>query len=555
MKTNVTSKAGKARFFKPLAWLSPSQWQILLVALFIMATGNISFIRQLTAVYPLAEGNWGFVASVWTLFWLMTAWFFSLLAWGKSAKWVLALFIVVSAPAAYFMDSYGTVLDVTMLENMAQTNASEAGDLFNLQIVARVLLLGLLPAWLVIRYFKAPNGLWVECKSRLLFTLSLLMFVLINGFLFSAQYASFFREHKIVRFYANPTYLTYSSIKYIKSKTYDDFAQTNGPMTDSAADAKLRGSDHNELIIVVVGETARADHFSLNGYEKKTNPRLEKVEGLVSLKQVSSCDTSTAVSVPCMFSPLGRDEYDSTEFKRTLNALDVLQNQGVQLLWRDNNSDSKGVAERIEYQNFKTPELNPVCDEECRDVGMLSGLDDYIKAHQGKDLLIVLHQMGNHGPAYYKRYPAEFEKFTPVCRTNELSECSSEEIANAYDNAILYTDYFLSQTIEFLKKYDDDYETAMLYISDHGESLGEMGLYLHGAPMAFAPDVQTHVAAVGWVGQRFDIQPSDLSRLENVPLSHDNLFCGLLLAFEVESSFCPENEVILSTEHIDLSKN
>lgn len=554
MNHSLATQRGLSGPRKLLAWFTPTQWQIIVVALFIMVSGNISFTRQLSAVYPPADGNWGFVASVWILFWLMTAWFFSLIAWGKAARWVLALFIVVSAPAAYFMDSYGTVIDVTMLENMAQTNASEAGDLFNLQMLARLLFLGLLPAWLLIRYSKAPTSPWAECKSRLLFTLCLVLFVLLNGALFSAQYASFFREHKIVRFYANPTYLTYSSIKFLKGKTVDNLAAETGPIQDLASDAKIATQHHNELIIVVVGETVRADHFSLNGYGKKTNPNLEKVEGLVSFKQVSSCGTSTAVSVPCMFSPLSRTDYDSAEFKRTLNALDVLQKQGVQVLWRDNNSDSKGVAERVEYQDFKSPTVNPVCDEECRDIGMLSGLDDYIETHRGKDLLIVLHQMGNHGPAYYKRYPAEFEKFTPVCRTNEFSECSTEEITNAYDNAILYTDHFLFQTIEFLKKYDADYETAMLYISDHGESLGEMGLYLHGAPMAFAPEVQTHVASVGWVGQHFDVEAADLAKLENIPLSHDNLFCGLLLGFEVESNFCPENAKLLAAEHADLPK-
>jgi len=182
--------------------------------------------------------------------------------------------------------------------------------------------------------------------------------------------------------------------------------------------------------------------------------------------------------------------------------------------------------------------VNPVCDPECRDVGMLSGLDKYIEARKGRDILIVLHQMGNHGPAYYKRYPKEFERFTPVCKTNELEKCSKEEIGNAYDNAILYTDHFLSEVIKLLQKYERDHETAMLYVSDHGESLGEYGVYLHGAPFAIAPRTQVHVPAIAWVGENFDYKFDQLNRHANRPLSHDDLFCAMLTVFEMDTDTC-----------------
>jgi lipid A ethanolaminephosphotransferase len=294
-----------------------------------------------------------------------------------------------------------------------------------------------------------------------------------------------------------------------------------------------------------VGETARADRFSLNGYKRETNPLLSK-QDIVSLKNVTSCGTSTGVSVPCMFSSLGRKHYDKEKALAQENALDLLTKNGIEVMWRDNNSDSKGVATRIHYEDFKTPTHNPVCKGECRDIGMLSGLDEYIQKHADKDIFIVLHQMGNHGPEYYRRYPKEFERFKPTCQNGELRDCSQEEIDNAYDNAILYTDYFLSEVIQFLKKYDANHETAMLYMADHGESLGEHGIYLHAAPYLIAPKEQTHVPAIVWFGKSFDYNLSDIKFYEKYPLSHDDLFCTLLTSYEVDTHMCKNEHKMLS---------
>ena len=219
--------------------------------------------------------------------------------------------------------------------------------------------------------------------------------------------------------------------------------------------------------------------------------------------------------------------------------MDVLNNtQDVAILWRDNNSDSKGVALRVDYEDFQTPKTNSICDEECRDEGMLVGLEDYIEKNRGKNILIVLHQMGNHGPAYYKRYPKEFEKFTPVCKTNQLENCTQEEISNAYDNAILYTDYFLSKAINFLKKYSKTHEAGLLYVSDHGESLGENGIYLHGMPYAIAPKAQTHVPSLIWLDDGQMAHEYDINKIKqnkDKEYSHDNLFDTLLGLFEVKT--------------------
>ena len=207
---------------------------------------------------------------------------------------------------------------------------------------------------------------------------------------------------------------------------------------------------HKKLYIVIVGETVHAGNLSINGYKRETTPLLAQRDDLISFDKFYACGTSTAISVPCMFSFDNRESFDNKKARRTQNVLDVISKAGVSVLWRDNNSSSKGVADRVEYQNFKSPELNSVCDIECRDIGMLDGLQGYIDDQEGS-VLIVLHQMGNHGPAYYKRYPKDFEKFTPACQTSELSACETSEIVNAYDNAILYTDYFINETINLLE--------------------------------------------------------------------------------------------------------
>ncbi|HAV74423.1 MULTISPECIES: phosphoethanolamine transferase [Limnobacter] len=510
------------------------------VSAFLMLLANGSFTSRLMQAYPLFDGNVLFVASVFLLFTLATTLLLVWLCHGRAAPWVLAFYLIASSMAAYFMSTYGTVIDQTMLENTLQTNAAEAGDLFSISMLLYLLVLGVLPAWYVLRRMPRAKGLATELRAKALFSVCLLAGMVLLIVPFTSQYASFFREHKSLRFYANPTYFTYSAIRLASSK----IKGSAGPVVVQAVapDAALNDEPPlhpKELIVLVVGETARADRFALNGYTKPTNPMLDK-EDVVSLGNVTSCGTSTAVSVPCMFSLAGHDGFDGDKVNQFENVLDVLKRQGVEILWRDNNSDSKGVALRLPYENFRDPAINPVCDSECRDAGMLVGLEDHIRKHPGKDLLIVLHQMGNHGPAYYKRYPPEFERFTPVCKTNELSKCTDEEINNAYDNAISYTDHFLAQTIALLKKFDSSHETAMLYVSDHGESLGEQGMYLHGAPYVFSPREQTHVASVLWFGKNFDYRTDDLRLVKDYPFTHDDLFCALMLTFEVESGVCTQ---------------
>ena len=464
---------------------------------------------------------------------------FTLVSSKYTLKAMLITVLIISAFTSYFMDVYHVIIDNIMIQNSLQTDLKESLDLLSFKLLLYVIFLGLFPAYLVYRVELKPTSFKATILSKVKVLFGSLLIIVLLLLSFSKFYTSFLREHKPLRFYVNPTYWIYSIGDYIALVTNSGEVK----FKQIGLDAKISPINKpHKLVIMVVGEATRADHFSLNGYKRETNPLLKK-ENIINFKNFYSCGTSTAVSVPCMFSVYNRSDYSYKKGRATENVLDVIKHtKQVAILWRDNNSDSKGVALRVPFEDFKYGEKNTLCnDGECRDEGMLVGLDKYIEQHKNQDILIVLHQMGNHGPAYYKRYPKEFERFTPVCKTNQLENCTKESIANAYDNALLYSDYFLSKVINLLKNYQNSYDTTMFYIADHGESLGEKGIYLHGLPYFMAPQAQTHVASVAWFGK------NNQHKLDaNKHYSQDNLFDTLLGIFNVKSEVYNKNMDILN---------
>ena len=523
-----------------------SQTKIILsAALFFVIFDNLAFFKHVIEIYPISLRNIVFLVSLAVALACFITLLLSLLSSKYTTKPTLIFLLLASSIVSYFMNEYNVVIDYTMIQNIVQTNLKESTELLSFKLLLYFLLFGLLPASFVYIVEIEPVSWRQSAFTKIKIGAISLLVILVMVLCFSKFYTSFFREHKSLRHYTNPTFFLYSVGKYF-NKTYRNTKVVANPLGE---DAQIPASDvDRELIILVVGEGVRSDRFQLNGYSRETNPFLKK-EKIITFPNMYSCGTSTASSVPCMFSILGREDYNERKGMETENLLDVLIHAGIKVIWRDNNSSSKGVALRVPYQDYKLPEVNPVCDDvECRDEGMLVGLQEYIDAQSEGDILIVLHQMGNHGPAYYKRYPAAFEKFTPVCRTNQFDECTNEEIGNAYDNAILYTDYFLSQTIELLKKYSSRFETAMVYLSDHGESLGEHGVYLHGLPYFMAPDEQKHIGAIFWFGEGFKIDVNALRGKSIKRFSQDNLFHTILGLMEVETSIYDKSMDILNCD-------
>lgn len=509
---------------------------ILAVALFLLVTANVSFFEQVLAIYPFSS-NAGFIISItgllFGLIWLLI----QLFCYQSVAKAVLIAMLIIAAVCGYFTDTYGTVFDRNMMINTLQTDRAEAMGLLTPGFFLRVMLLGILPACVIYK-FRIKKEPWrralIQRSVHLLATLILIGVCLGT---FGDQYASFFRQHKIVRSYTNPLTPIYAVIKL--GLDYTDKLQQPKSLILHASDAKSikTVTAKPKLMVFVVGETVRSDHIGLNGYSRNTTPLLANQPNIFSFQNALSCGTSTAYSVPCMFSYANKDDYDMDTADYHENVLDTLNKQGVNVIWRDNNSSSKGVADRVTFEDFKSPKVNPNCDEECRDVGMLKGFDRLIKTDSApKDTLILLHQMGNHGPAYFKRYPKAFEAYKPVCMTNELSKCDNPSIINGYDNAIRYTDYFLNEVIKTLKPYEDKYDVMMIYASDHGESLGENNIYLHGLPYSIAPMAQKHIPMIVWSPPGNGVDNQMISQMIDKPVSHDFITPTLLRYFDITSA-------------------
>ncbi len=534
---------------------------IFLISLVFVVFYNFTFFGNIINVYPLNSHNIFFLTSIFINVFLATNLVLNILLFfvntlpkffkinGVFKRFFSVLFFLAMM-GAYVMDSYRVVIDETMFLNVFKTDAKESLDLLTPKLLIYFVLLFLLPTLILYKIKIEKVLLRTEIFSRLKSATASIIIILLLVLSFSKFYASFFREQKPLRYYANPTYWIFSLGKFSSGI----LKNPNQALEALGRNSFIPAHDiDRELIILVVGETARRDRFSLNGNKHETNPLL-KQENVVSFTNVTSCGTSTAISVPCMFSHFGRKNFNSDKANSTENLLDVLQHtKEVNVLWRDNNSDSKGVANRAKFEDYKSSPPNTICDNECRDEGMLVGLQEYIDQVKEKDIVIVLHQMGNHGPAYYKRYPKNFEVFKPVCQTSELQNCTNEEIVNAYDNAILYTDYFLSKVIQLLKNNSTHFNTGMLYVSDHGESLGENGIYLHGLPYIMAPDEQKNVAMIMWFGGNMENETNyvALRKMANEPYSHDNVFHTILGMLDIESSAYDPKMDILHGIHIE----
>ncbi len=524
--------------------LSPTML-ILVTTAFIIFANNLKLWGALGDQLNLLSINGaGYAISFYLL--ILTVTILPILLFGQ--KWllkpVLVLVIILSAILSYFTQTMGVVFDDEMwrnvLDNIREANKKEAMDLVSLPLIGHLALLAGLPTLFVLMVRTKADSWWKGLGKRL-GTAALLLAVTAGLVLLNFKYVTYFsREHRDLRVYVTPVFAMTSAIKLYRKTHAKPITFTTITGTAPAKDPAARKT----LGIMMVGETGRADHFSLNGYTRDTNPLLEKESGLVSFHQASSCGTSTAFSVPCMFSFLTRADYTPEKAGYQSNALDVLHSANVKVLWLDNNSGCKGVCGRLGEGTY----LANTDGEEAQDDYLLNELDKILPT-LNSDTLLVLHMIGSHGPAYYKRYPADKAVFKPYCASNAPQDCSLQEIANAYDNTILYSDHILDGVIQRLKQQDNKFDSFMLYAADHGESLGENGIYLHGLPYAIAPEAQTHVQMVFWASPGFTQSSNGVvdALLKNPdrPVSHDNLSQTLLGAFHVSSpAYQPELDLL-----------
>jgi lipid A ethanolaminephosphotransferase len=425
-----------------------------------------------------------------------------------------------------------------MLRNVVATDVREARDLVVGRMAPYLLAQGLLPIALLlaVRLRRDPWRRSVRRRAGAL--LAALGLAAAGGWSAMHELTPLLRERKALRYLVNPGSAVYSLLAVVGR----DVRSAETPRRVVGADATLAPRPPGarpRALVLVVGETVRADNWGLGGYARQTTPRLAARPDVIDFPRAVSCGTSTEVSVPCMFSADGRRRYDEDRIRGSESLLHVLSRAGVEVLWRDNQSGCKGVCAGLPYEVAGRNASPDLCGPEgCLDEVLLDGLRERIDAARG-DLMIVLHAMGNHGPAYFARYPPSFRRFEPTCDTTDLAACSREAVVNSYDNAVTYTDDVLARAIETLDGVTS-HDVALLYASDHGESLGERGLFLHGVPFVIAPREQTAIPFVAWLSRdlrrSLDVDDGCLERRAAEPVSHDNLFSTVLGLYDVRSA-------------------
>lgn len=533
----LTDQAGEAsRAYNPV-------WLVTGGSLWLATATNAPLWRELFQLaLTSSPAGVAFSAALMLIIAATIAVMLSLLAWRWTLKPVLTVMLFASAFGAYFMWSYRVVIDATMMVNVLQTDAREAADLLSLRLLVTVLALGVLPSLVVwrlpVRYGPWPRRL-LQNSLMMLTAAALLAVSVVLSF---QPLASTMRNHKQVRYLMNPLNSIYA-LGYLAAAPLQRDTSIVEPIGLDARAPAVPPDARPPLLLLVLGETARASNFSINGYGHPTTPELEHEE-IASFQNVSSCGTSTAASLPCMFSNMGRVGFDARS-KNFEGLLDVIQRSGMAVLWLDNQSGCKGVCDRVAYANTSKQTNPKLCPGgTCYDAIMLEGLESRIAAlpakFRARGVVLVLHAMGSHGPAYYLRSPQAFKRFKPECSSKDLQNCSQAELMNSYDNSIIYTDYFLDSTIHWLRTQEAFYDPAMVYVGDHGESLGENNLYLHGLPYSIAPDVQKRVPWLTWLSRGFahrkTINSQCLIDRKDEKISHDNYFHSVLGLLNIQSS-------------------
>lgn len=532
----LASPASEAKSFLGLTALRRPElpgWALnMLVALFIMAAYNKTFWQRGFAIF---DGHLPRLAVFGVAIWALTLLTLAFFGFRWLQKPVLAGLLILSAVTSYYTDTLGVMIDRDMIQNVMKTTVNESKHLVTLGFVANDVFWGLLPAAVVMWIKVRPRPFWRDLMgwaATVVFAFALLVGALFSDF---KAYSAVLREHKELIGSYQPGAPISGTFRYAKLMMRSRNIVVAPLGRDAVKGPLLSAAKKPVLTVLFTGETARAQNFGLNGYERDTSPELA-ARNVINFPDVSSCGTATAVSVPCMYSQFGRSAFSHEKGIGNENLLDVLHHAGIEVEWWDNNTGHQGNAKRLPNRMMSAQDDPEACATgECTDqvfLDLLAGKIDGLT----EDTVLVLHMIGSHGPAYFLRYPPEFERFTPACQTPEFAKCTSEEIRNAYDNTMLYSDHILAQTIDMLSA-QDKVIPAMFYVSDHGESLGEDGLYLHGAPYFMAPETQTRVPMVMWMSDEFKqtmaLDEACLRDAATRSASHDNVFHSILGLMDV----------------------
>lgn len=438
----------------------------------------------------------------------------------------LCMFLLIgNAIALYFMYAYHIPVDKIMIMNALQTDQAETSEIININLIATIILLGVLPViWIGLKTVIHPCSFQRTLKSIIL-SLSIILTCCI---LAPSQTNKLMHHFKYLQIYLPPiNYLLSGGQIIIEKLTPQPPLQR---LTDDIKKTTL--SDKPNLIVFIVGETTRAANFSLNGYHRPTNQALTPyLKDIIYYPDTGACGTSTAISVPCIFSVYNQKQFQSGSEQYTENVLDIFKKAGYKVRWFDNDGGCKNVCNRVLYEE-------PCKNKTCSDNILLNNLKNTIQKSK-KNQLIILHTRGSHGPSYHLRYEKEDDLYAPICTIDDIWNCTPEELVNVYDNTIHYVSRFIAKTIDILKSLEKEYNTSLIYTSDHGESLKEDGLFLHSAPMETAPKYQTEVPLLVWLPQNnlYHLNKQCLkNKASKNKYSHDNIFHSLLGLGNIKSS-------------------
>jgi len=560
-RPTVCNRAMTIRSVRQAAALPPPVKVLLAVCAFVTLSANSTFFASALRDRAFtAPSTWGFVLAlvvgVFALHLLLIALLLGVLP-QRLHKAMLALVLALSAPAAYFVQQYGVVLDPGMLQNVLHTDVAEARELLSGTLALHLLLYALLPLALLWRTPMPPLPWRRALAWRLLLPVMAALLAVACVLAIFQPLSALMRNQRSLRYALTPANVVWSlaSVAQRRFATPPGSRQAIG--LDARPGAAMTLAVRPRVLVLVVGETARAANWGLNAglrpgetQPRQTTPELARLP-VLNFGYSSACGTSTETSLPCMFAPVGRRDYDEARIRRSESLLHVLARAGVRVHWRDNQSGCKGICEGLPTEEVSSLNVAGLChDGRCLDEGLVADLDERLRALARTAAaapaalpptqIWVLHMLGSHGPSYFRRYPPAFERFTPTCTSDELRGCTPAQIANAYDNSLLYTDHVVATAIRTLQAHAGTVDAGLLYVSDHGESLGEAGLFLHGMPYLIAPDVQKQVPLVMWLGEAFaagiGLDAGCLRTRAQAPAAHDHLFHTVLSLLDVRTA-------------------
>ena len=395
---------------------------------------------------------------------------------------LLAVLSLINATAVYFIDTYSVMIDATTIENVFNTRYSEASGFFSWWLWVFIFLFGVLPA----AYCLLQPVVYGKAKKMAACCGGSLVIVLVVAILNYSQTLFVSQHDTELGGLLQPWSYVVNTCRVI-SISHDEQAEEI-----KLPDGKI--TDHDKAVVVlVIGESARKANFQLYGYQRQTNPLLSKHKEL-KVYQANSCATYTTAGTKAILEPENSDDlYELLPNYAFRTGVDVswrTSNWGEPPIHIDEYLTNEALGEKYPGQNIY------------HDAILLQGLRERIASSRKDKVLIVLHTSTSHGPNYADKYPKEFEVFKPVAKNVEEGQKNVGLLVNAYDNTILYTDYLLDSLINTLKGMQD-WKSAMIFISDHGESLGEKKMFMHGLPMKLAPKEQYEIPFLVWTSENF----------------------------------------------------